>query len=218
MDLLRDLPDVSAHFARFKVTEIALGQAGLGQFDLEPMLEAARLLADAKVDVICWNGTSAGWLGPERDRALCDAIRAETGAAASSSVLALIDAFRMAGVANYGLVTPYLAEVQLCIIATFEELGFRCVAERHLDIRENHAFAAVPEERLEEMICTVAAAQPDAVMVLCTNLRAAPLVPRLEKELGVSVFDSTAAALWGSLRAGGVDRALLRGGRLFQLV
>lgn len=218
MELLRGLSDVTAHFARFKVTEIALGDAGKAQFDLKPMLNAAHLLADAKVDVICWNGTSAGWLGPERDRALCEAIRAETGIAATSAVLAVLEAFKLAMVTSYGLVTPYLAAVQLQIIETFGMLGFRCLAERHLDIRENHAFAAVTEERLEEMIRTVAAARPNAVLVLCTNLMAAPLVMRLEEELGLPIFDSVAAALWGSLRAAGAGGVPLQGGRLFQLV
>ena len=63
------LPGASAHFSRFKVTEIALDAAALGQFDDSKILAAAELLADAKVDVIGWSGTSSGWLGFDRDRA-----------------------------------------------------------------------------------------------------------------------------------------------------
>jgi hypothetical protein len=37
------------------------------------------LLADAKVDVISWIGTSASWLGFERDEALVLRIRESTG-------------------------------------------------------------------------------------------------------------------------------------------
>jgi hypothetical protein len=33
MAMLAGLPDVSAHFSRFKVTEIALSEQALGQFD-----------------------------------------------------------------------------------------------------------------------------------------------------------------------------------------
>ena len=61
--LVADLPEVSVHFGRFRVVEISLRDAALGQFDMAPMLGAAELLADAKVDAICWNGTSAGWMG-----------------------------------------------------------------------------------------------------------------------------------------------------------
>src|SRR5919201_6358755 len=76
--MLQGLPEVTAHFGRFRVTEISLGQQALGQFELEPMLAAAELLADAHCHSLCWNGTSAGWLGFERDRQLCRAIEERT--------------------------------------------------------------------------------------------------------------------------------------------
>jgi len=65
--MLHDLPDITAHFGRFQVTEISLSEYGLGQFQLEPMLAAARMLAEAHVHVICWNGTSSGWRGFDAD-------------------------------------------------------------------------------------------------------------------------------------------------------
>ena len=69
--MLAALPDVTAHFSRFRVTEIALTPQALGQFDHDEILRAAELLAHAKVDVIGWNGTSASWLGFDRDERLC---------------------------------------------------------------------------------------------------------------------------------------------------
>jgi maleate cis-trans isomerase len=81
--MVSGLPEVSAHFGRFRVTEISLKDQALGQFGDEPILEAARLLADARVDVIAWNGTSSGWLGFEADRTLCRRITEETTLATS---------------------------------------------------------------------------------------------------------------------------------------
>src|SRR5689334_24286536 len=69
--MLSGLPDVTAHFSRFKVTEIALSESALAQFDDSEILRAAELLAHAKVNVIAWNGTSSAWLGFERDVRLC---------------------------------------------------------------------------------------------------------------------------------------------------
>ena len=68
--MLADLPDASAHFARFRVLKISMEDDALGQFKNEPMLAAAELLADAQVQSICWNGTSSGWLGFDTDRTL----------------------------------------------------------------------------------------------------------------------------------------------------
>src|SRR5215210_3510574 len=69
---------LSVHYARIPVTRIALDDRSLGQFERDQMLGAARLLADARMDVICWNGTSGAWKGLEADRAICEAITAET--------------------------------------------------------------------------------------------------------------------------------------------
>ena len=45
-------------------------------------------LADAKVDVIAWNGTSSGWLGFEASTSACAAAITEaTGIPATTSVL-----------------------------------------------------------------------------------------------------------------------------------
>ena len=49
--MLRDVPGVSAHFSRSRVTEIALTASALAQFDDGAILQAAELLADARVDV-----------------------------------------------------------------------------------------------------------------------------------------------------------------------
>ena len=102
-----DLDHVSAHFSRFRVIEIALSEAALGQFDDRPLLTAAELLADANVDVIAWNGTSAGWLGFERDVQLCDRIQSAMGVPATTSVLALNELFWQQQINCFGLVTPY---------------------------------------------------------------------------------------------------------------
>ena len=95
--MLGGTPAISAHFQRFRVTEIALDANALHQFDSSLMLPAADLLADAKVDAMAWNGTSASWLGIERDKSLCEAITARTGKPATTSTLACIDAVRAHG-------------------------------------------------------------------------------------------------------------------------
>jgi maleate isomerase len=214
--ILAGLPDVSVHFSRFRVTEIGLGPAANEQFDERPMLAAAGLLADAKVDVISWNGTSAGWLGLDSDRRLCARVAETTGVKASTSVLALFDLLRRRGEARDGLVTPYTADVQAAIVAGFAREGVATVSERHRGLRDNFSFAEVSAADLAAMIEAVAADRPDAVVVLCTNLVAAPLVADMEARLGVPIHDSIATAVHGALAAAGVNPGEVRGfGRLF---
>ncbi len=217
--MLAGLPDVTAHFGRFRVMEISLADRALDQFDIEPILAACDLLADARVTTIAWNGTSASWLGLDRDRALCRAITARTGIPATTSVLALVEIFRLTCVTRFGLVSPYLDEVQELIIPNFASEGFSCVAERHLGDRGNFSFSEYSEHTIAGLVREVAVHRPQAITVLCTNMRGAPVVEALEAELGIPIYDSVATALWGSLRAACVDlRRVIGWGRLFREV
>jgi maleate isomerase len=214
--MLSGMADVSVHFSRFRVTEIALSESALRQFDDSEILRAAELLAHAKVDVIAWNGTSASWLGFERDERLCERITAATGIRACTTVLTYRYLFRRLHTARIGLVTPYRQDVQDRIIANWNSQGLNCVAERHLSLQDNFSFAEVTEDEVARLIEDVAREGCDAVAVLCTNMRGAGLAERLERELGVKVLDSIAVTLWGCLAATGVDPARITGwGSLF---
>lgn len=214
--MLAGLPEVSAHFGRFRVTEISLNPQALGQFDVEPILEAARLLADARVDVIAWNGTSSGWLGFQADVALCERIEQETGVRCCTSVLALNEIITKTQRQRFGLVTPYLDDVQAAIVANYARSGFECVAERHLNRRVNFSFSEVEPRQIVAMAHEVAEARPQCLTTFCTNLRAAQLVPELEASLGLPVYDTVSTAVWKSLRLCGVDTRRVQGwGRLF---
>ena len=216
--MLAGLPEVSAHFGRFRVTEIALSARALGQFGDEPMLAAADLLADAHCHSICWNGTSAGWLGFDADRRLCEAITARTKIPACSSVLAIEEIFRQTGVKRFGMVTPYTDDVQARIIATFASEGYDCVAETHQRLAVNFSFSEVEPATIADGIRAVARAKPDAILVFCTNMDGASMAESLEREIGIPVYDTIATAVWASLRVAGIDTQRLRGwGRLFRV-
>lgn len=215
--MLTGVEGVTAHFSRFRVTEIALDAAALDQFDASVMLPAAELLADAKVDAIAWNGTSASWLGIGRDRSLCEAITARAGVPATTSTLACIDAARALGARRIGLVSPYTDDVQRRVADVWAGEGIAPHAERHLGLRDNFSFGEVEPSTTADMIRAVAADGADAVVILCTNLDGAALAASLERELDIAVLDSVAVTLWRSLElAGGDIGALTTWGRIFQ--
>ncbi|KQW18176.1 Asp/Glu/hydantoin racemase [Afipia sp. Root123D2] len=215
--MVAGLPEVSVHFGRFKVTEIALSDQALKQFDDTEILRAAELLAHAKVDVISWNGTSASWLGFDRDERLCERITSSTGIAACTSVLAFREIFERTRVRRIGLVTPYTDDVQAKIIANWKSAGIICSAERHSGLRDNFSFAEVSEHTIAEMIGSVEKAGCEAVAIVCTNMRGAPLAQLLEAKLGIPVYDSIATAVWKSLVLASADPRRVKGwGSLFQ--
>lgn len=209
--ILSEVPGASAHFSRFAVTRIALSDEALAQFDTGPMVAAARLLADAKVGVIGWSGTAASWLGFDRDEALGAAITQATGIAVCTSVLALNELIGGTPNRRFALVTPYTDDVQARIIANYTRSGYEVVAEAHAGLSDNFAFSKVTDAQVEAMCRDVAKAGPDAIVIMCTNMRGARLAAMIERELGIPLFDSTAAAAWKGLRMMGVNTASITG-------
>jgi maleate isomerase len=190
---------LSLHFSRFRVTAIADEPKSDRQFADAPMLHAARLLADARVDAMLWAGTSAAWLGLDADRRLVDAITGETAIPATTATLSLLDAFRVLDVRRYGLVVPYVEAVSTAIVRNLEDAGFACVARTSEGIRDNWAFSAMAADLISDRVRQVARAGPDAVVIHCTNLRGAEVSEALEEELGLPVLDSVVVGLWGAL-------------------
>jgi maleate isomerase len=214
--MLAGLPEVTAHFSRFKVTEIALSGPALAQFDDSEILAAAELLAHAKVNVIAWNGTSSGWLGFERDVQLCERITQATGIPACTAMLALNEILEITGVKRVGFVTPYLDDVQARINANYEKAGFTVAADRHLGMQDNFSFSTVTADQMRQMTRDVAAAKPKAISIICTNMRGAPLAEEMEAAHGIPVYDTVSTTVWKSLRLAGVDTKRVKGwGRIF---
>lgn len=215
--LLQQVDGVSAHFSRFSVTHISLGEDELKQFDLEPILQAASLLADAKVDMIGWSGTAAGWMGFEQDQTLCQQIEQRTGIPATSSILALNQVLARMAIKRIAIVSPYTSDVQQKIIENYQSIGISTVAERHLEISDNFAFSEVSPECLRQAVSEVAEAAPDAILLYCTNLRSADQVDQWEAELNIPIIDTTSTVIWKMLESMNFDCAEVRGwGRFFQ--
>ncbi|KIW18188.1 hypothetical protein PV08_02476 [Exophiala spinifera] len=233
--------DVSVHYSRFRVTTIDVSSAADAQFQLEPMVAAARLLADAEVDVIGWSGTSAGWLGFDRDEVLCKAIQDATGVPATSSILAMNALLR--GLQRRGssesvekvkpklaLVTPYVKSVNDAIRANYAAIGHEITPERerYLGMTKNTDFGNVDESTLDAMVDEVVTeGGADVVAIYCTNLRGAGRAAYWEQRhrgsnggggggsgssRGVVVLDSIATTVWGMLQTlDGVDPACVKG-------
>jgi len=199
--LLEPLADrLTVHFSRFRVTAVADNPEAHGQFAVAAMLEAASLLADARVNAVLWSGTSGAWEGLDADRRLVTQIGASTGVPATTASLALLDAFRTLGAHSYGLVVPYVESIVAAIVSNFDAAGYVCTARSSESLTVNWDFAEVSAELIATRIREVARSAPDVVVIHCTNLRGSEVSQELEHELGIPVLDSVVVGLWGALQ------------------
>lgn len=212
--ILGDRDDVTIHFTRIPVVRIALDDSCDRQFDPAVMREAAGLLATADVDVIAWNGTSGSWLGAEHDRDLVREIVDATGIPATTSTLAYLEAFRAFGTERIGLFTPYTEDVNRAVIASYERDGIKTVDHRFLGLSDNESFGRVADDEMRPGSLELAAAAPDALVYLCTNLYGANIAAEIEAGTGVPVLDSVAVTLWHCLKLAGAPLLAPKWGRL----
>ena len=131
--------------------------------------------------------------------------------------LTLNEIFKMNSVKNFGLVTPYLEDIQKKIISNYKEIGLNCVGEKHLNDKGNFSFSEYSPELIEGLIREVAKNKPEAIVVLCTNFRGAEVVHSLEEELGIPIYDSVSITLWKCLKMCNIKTEVIKGwGGLFK--
>ena len=218
-NLITQLPEVSVHFSRFRVTQIALSSDALAQFDKTAIIEAAKLLADARVDVIGWSGTSSGWIGFQADEELCTEITAATGGIpATTSVIGLNKLVKRLGLDRMSLLTPYTDDVQSAIIKNYSTINVDCSLERHLGRSDNASFGDIGREELDKDVADLVEEGAKAISVFCTNLKAAHLVAEWEQKYDITVLDTVATVVWDMLIITGVDTTRVTGwGSLFHV-
>jgi maleate isomerase len=187
------------------VQRLALDDAAGGQFQVEPMLAAPRLLAEAPLDAIAWNGTSGGWLGFDHDQAIVAAIEAETGIRAMTTTLAMNAIYRRAGWNRIAVVCPYTDDVTREIVAEYARHDLTVVATSNLGLVANIDMGNAAEATIREQLVSVATAKPDCIAVICTNRSAVTFTDALEREFGIPVVDSIAATFTEASRLCGID-------------
>ena len=216
MAILENFPQVTPLFSRTPV--FGETDAYPTSYDQLGMLGAARLLAHAKPDVMVWNGSKGAKIGVQYDHDFSAQVLAETGIPCSTSIIAMEQVLREHKLSRVAVVTPYDDAYQEKLVAALEAAGYEVVGESHAEQKGNISFASISAETIEALIRKVMPSKPDAILVLCTNLPAAPVAPALEEEFDIPILDSTSLGVWAGLKLLGLDTTPARTwGRLFAM-
>lgn len=205
---------ISHHFSRVQVRRMNLSADSASQFDTAPMLAAAKLLADAPLDGLVWNGTSASWLGRARDVELCRQITDATGIAASTSTLAFMELFEAMGWSKIALAVPYEEDLTSRICDNYAREGFDIVGRAALGTCVNIEVGNTPYDRIRDILRASDHDSADCIAVVCTNWPATHLVEELEAELGKPIIDSISLTWWKSCMMAGIRPDLQGWGQL----
>ncbi|MTH61519.1 hypothetical protein [Paracoccus litorisediminis] len=117
-------------------------------YDMSVFRAAARMLAEARVEGICWNATRGALLGFDPDRRLCAELQDLTGVPVTTTALATLDTLKRHGVTRIALLAQGDCAETDRIAANFAREGIEVAVSHSLAIRENFDAARVPSDRL----------------------------------------------------------------------
>jgi maleate isomerase len=175
---------------------------------------AAKLLAHAKVDVICYGCTGGGFIkGPGYDQEICAAIKDTTGITGTTTIASVTEALNVLGAKRISVASPYEGWLNEKLRVFMEKSGFGVMAIKGLGTQ---AHASVPLPEIEALIKSVDRPESQAIFVSCTDFRTLEIIERLEQKLGKPVISSNSASMWKMLRVLGDTRAVPGAGQLFR--
>ncbi|MFC5385535.1 ectoine utilization protein EutA [Aquamicrobium segne] len=185
---------------------------------MQPALSAAAglILPGEDLDVLCYSCNSASVV--IGDDAVAAAFQAsKPGVAVVTPPLATLKALQALSARRISILTPYLAETSAPVAAYFAKSGFEVASFTCLGMDDDREMARIAPETLVELAREAMDPQADALIVLCTALRAAEAAADIEAALGKPVVTSNQATAWMCLRLCGDDRAMPERGQVFTL-
>ena len=175
---------------------------------------AAKLLAHAKVDVICYGCTGGGFIkGPGYDQQLTEEIKAATGIPGTTTIVGVTDALRAFDAKRLCVASPYEPWLNEKLRVFLTQSGFDVLAIKGLGTQ---AHSTVTSAEVEALAVSADRPQAQALFISCTNFGTLDIIESLERKLGKPVVTSNSASMWKMMRIVGDRRAVAGGGRLFR--
>ena len=207
---------VSFHTHRMTLHGDISSDAGRAQLNRD-LDRAFEMLIPAQPDVIAYACTAGSMVDPVDS--LPAELTARHGMKAVTTSAAIISALDVLGAKRLSVATPYGETLNDHEAAFLTRNGFEVERIAGLGIgeagpSEYPLIARTGLQQVADHVRGTFVAGSDAMVVLCTDFPAQPLILELEAELGVPVVTSNQATLWACLRAAGLNDAPQLLGRL----
>lgn len=191
-------------------------EEGLSQIGNEA-IKAAKLLAQAPVDIIVLGCTSGSFMGgAQYDKEVIQKMEESSGLPCITTSSSVVDALKQLGVKKIAVATPYIEEVYMKGKSFLEESGFQVTNIKGLDLLYDRDIDSQSLERVYKLAKEVDTDDAEAVVILCTGIRSIGIIDHLEKDLKKPVISAIQASFWNSIRRSGVGEKIQGYGSLLE--
>jgi maleate isomerase len=184
---------------------------------LNGLESAAKLLADAGVDVIVFHCTAVSTFAPHLSGDIRARISQASGIVSFATSDAILAACEALDATRLFLLTPYIEAVHKREIEFLCAAGKTVVGDACLGINTNDVMARLSPDELLKWAGDIvpAASDVDLCFLSCTALRSAPVIAPLESLIGRPVITSNQAMVWYLLWTAGLTDVVAGFGALF---
>jgi len=206
---------VTIHSARMFITHPTVETLKRMNQDIETAAELIETMSPTAVAFACTTGSLLEGVG--YDTQLVQRIQKIVKVPTTTTVTAVIQAFRELGVKKVSVGTPYNEELTQREKEFFEKSGVRVLKIKGLNFQKKE-WQGNYLDRVKELAHEVNQPEADAVFLSCTNLKTLPVIADLENELGKPVLSSNVATFWHTMRLIGMKENIKGRGRLLEKI
>jgi maleate cis-trans isomerase len=206
---------ITVHSARMFITSPTVENLTRMNQDAEKAAEMIATMEPTAVAFACTTGSLLEGVG--YDTQLIRRIEKTVKVPTTTTVTAVIKAFKELGVRKVSVGTPYNEELTQREKEFFEKSGVRVLKIKGLDF-QGEEWKELHLERVKKLAREVSHPEADAIFLSCTNLKTLPVIAELEKELGKTVFSSNVATFWDTMRLMGIKENIRGNGRLLEKI
>jgi maleate isomerase len=207
--------DVAVH-----VTRVDFGRATLednrGMF--RKLVEPARLLSRAKVDLIHFNCTTGSLIGGRGyDKRIIRKIEKASGTPALTTTTAVILALQRFNIQKVALIAPYPKEIIVLEKRFLRDSGVEVTLTGYRSTPDPLIQGTTPSSIWTKLaIDTVRNRQVDGIFISCAGIKIVDQINEIEEATRLPAVTSNQAAAWACLRKLGIRKRSKRFGRLLR--
>lgn len=166
---------------------------------------SVRRLKETLMDHLILGMSSQSYMGGEKGSfALLEHLQKVSGVDVTMGAQSAEEAFKLSGAKRIALLTPYYPVIEHNAISYFTSRGYDVVHVEGLKCKSIIHVASQGYNKLREATLRCAAAKPEAILQLGTNLHYCYVAADAERWLGLPVFASGTVIYWSALRRMGI--------------